>query len=347
MKIEGTSHDRRYKTIFSDPVMVESLLREFVPKKLVADLDFSSLTRIASTYETDDDRERSNDIVWRIRWKNGSSFYVALMLEFQSTQDKLMPLRILSYTALLLIDLAGQPETGGNLPPVLPIVLYNGKNTWKVPQDVTTLFGPLPKILQRYCPKQQYFLLDEGSLPEKRLNRSKEPVLDVIKMERAQTPERIQEVVDRLNNLTDPKYASIKRVFSSWMYQTIQSFGFKKQIPEPKDLQEVGAMLAENIDQWKDQYIAQGINLGMAKGRKEGIAEGMAKGMGMALRDLLENRFGSLPDSVISCIENSADSDALRKCLLFASQAASLQAVIDQINNMSGTNCPGQTVPHA
>ena len=98
-------------------------------------------------------------------------------------------------------------------------------------------------------------------------------------------------------------------------------------------------MLAENIDQWKDQY------------RKEGYAEGFAigciEGAGLALRDLLEALFGALPDSVTSYIENFSDLDALIKFDLFASQAPSLQSVIDRIKLMTGTDCSGQTVQPA
>ncbi len=79
-------------------------------------------------------------------------------------------------------------------------------------------------------------------------------------------------------------------------------------------------MLEENLAQWKKQYTDQV--------RQEAIAEGI----GLALRDLLEARFGSIPDSVTSYIDNSSDSDALRKLTLFAAQAESLQAVIDRIN---------------
>ncbi|MDO4840631.1 MAG: hypothetical protein Q3990_08170 [Desulfovibrionaceae bacterium] len=79
-------------------------------------------------------------------------------------------------------------------------------------------------------------------------------------------------------------------------------------------------MLEENLAQWKKQYTDQA--------RQEAIAEGI----GLALRDLLEYRFGSIPDSVTSYIDTSSDSDALRKFALFAAQAESLQAVIDRIN---------------
>ncbi|RRD68746.1 MULTISPECIES: Rpn family recombination-promoting nuclease/putative transposase, partial [unclassified Desulfovibrio] len=93
---ERIPHDPAYKQFFSNPEMVESLLRDFVPADFVADLDFSTLERCSGSYVTDDLRERHDDIVWRVGWKKGSWCYVALLLEFQSTPDHWMALRILS-----------------------------------------------------------------------------------------------------------------------------------------------------------------------------------------------------------------------------------------------------------
>ncbi len=102
-------------------------------------------------------------------------------------------------------------------------------------------------------------------------------------------------------------------------------------------------MLEENManweENWKEQYIDQGKKQGIMQGRKEGFC--------LALRSLLEDRFGSLPDSVTSYIDKSSDSDALRKFALFAIQAESLQSVIDRIKVMTGSDCTGQTVQPA
>ena len=52
-----------------------------------------------------------------------------------------MALRILGYTALLWQDLVkkGQIKAGDKLPPVFPIVVYNGLAKWNAPQDVHDL----------------------------------------------------------------------------------------------------------------------------------------------------------------------------------------------------------------
>ena len=104
-------------------------------------------------------------------------------------------------------------------------------------------------------------------------------------------------------------------------------------------------MLEERAAQWKDEYIRQGVVMGWAEGkaegkaegraegRAEGKAEGKAEGFGLALQDLLEARFGTLPQSVTSYIASSSDANALRKLTLFAYHAESLQAVVDRIND--------------
>ena len=82
-------------------------------------------------------------------------------------------------------------------------------------------------------------------------------------------------------------------------------------------------MLEERAAQWKDEYIKQGVVIGEARGE--------AKGIGLALRDLLEARFGSLPQSVTSYIAGSSDSNALRKLTLSAYRAESLETFIEQL----------------
>ena len=88
-------------------------------------------------------------------------------------------------------------------------------------------------------------------------------------------------------------------------------------------------MLEERAAQWKDEYIRQGVVIGKA----EGISIGETRGFGLALQDLLEARFGTLPQSVTSYIASSSDANALRKLTLFAYRAESLQAVVDRIND--------------
>ncbi|HMQ14217.1 MAG TPA: Rpn family recombination-promoting nuclease/putative transposase, partial [Candidatus Competibacter phosphatis] len=97
-------HDASYKLLFSHAKMVEDLLRGFVPQSWVQALDFSTLEKVNASYVTDDLRDRHDDVVWRVRFQE-HWLYVYLLLEFQSTVDRFMAVRILSYTGLLYQDL--------------------------------------------------------------------------------------------------------------------------------------------------------------------------------------------------------------------------------------------------
>ena len=98
------NNDSGYKLLFSNARMVEELLRGFVQEDWVNLLDFSTLEKCNGSYVTDDLRERMDDIIWRIRWKN-EWLYVYLLIEFQSCIDPFMNVRIMTYIGLLYQDL--------------------------------------------------------------------------------------------------------------------------------------------------------------------------------------------------------------------------------------------------
>ena len=130
-------HDVAYKDFFKHKEMVESLLTGFVREDFVSELNFSTLQQCSGSYITKDLRERMDDCVWKVKWR-GRTSYLCLILEFQSTPDPWMPVRIVTYTGLLWQDLikTGELQVGDALPPVLPIVIYNGVGEWKVSLSV-------------------------------------------------------------------------------------------------------------------------------------------------------------------------------------------------------------------
>jgi hypothetical protein len=160
-------HDNSYKLLFSHQEMVRDLLVGFVQEPWLAELDFSTLEKVNGSYVSDDLRSREDDVIWRVRFKE-RWLYLYILLEFQSSVDAYMALRIMTYLGLLYQDILrqGQQPAGQKLPPVLPIVLYNGQPRWTVATDIAQLIEPPPGKLRDYTPQLRYLLLDEGAIDE-------------------------------------------------------------------------------------------------------------------------------------------------------------------------------------
>ena len=111
--------------------------------------------------------QRHGDLIWQVRFHDGW-LYLLLLLEFQSTIDPAMAVRVLTYTSLLyekLID-DGVLREHGKLPPVLPIVICYGGKRWTAAEDVAAMIAGGGEALAPYQPSLRYYLLDEGRAGE-------------------------------------------------------------------------------------------------------------------------------------------------------------------------------------
>ena len=181
--------------------MVEDLLHGFAARDWSGALDFASLAPLPASYVSHDLRQRHGDLVWRVRFHDQRWLYLVLHLEFQSTVDRAMAVRMLAYTTLLYQKLIGEGVLREHdaLPPVLPIVIYNGRRQWNAAADVSELIASGGAALARYQPSQRYFLLDEGRVGDAVLPAGN-LVSALIALETSRDRERLPEllgVVDR------------------------------------------------------------------------------------------------------------------------------------------------------
>jgi predicted transposase/invertase (TIGR01784 family) len=302
-------HDHSYKLLFSHPEMVADLLRGFVREDWVNELDFTTLERFSDGYISEDLREREDDIVWRVRFRQ-DWLYVYLLLEFQSKVDYFMAVRMLAYVGLLYQDVirAGRLGVGDKLPPVLPIVLYNGQPRWNAPEDIAELIAAAPTGLERYHPHLHYLLLDEGRYADSELAPLRNLAAALFRLENSRAPQDVANVLAALIEWLDaPEQASLRRAFTVWLKRVFLPGRMPgTHFDNLNELQEVKSMLAERVIEWTKQWEQQGIQKGIQQGRQEGRQEGEAS---LLLR-LMERRFGSL-DAAIRYKLQTADADTL------------------------------------
>ena len=262
--------DAAYKHLFSHPRMVADLLRGFAAKGWSDKLDFKTLEKVPAEFVSEDLRRRQGDGLWRVRLRGSSWLQVVVLLEFQSTSDPYMAVRLLAYGSLLYQDLIRRRELGpgGELPPVLPVVLYNGRSRWRAADEVAKLVAPVEGPLAEYQMSLRYFVLDERGLGEDDLPEGN-LVASLVEFESSRSPEDLGRAASRLPDWfrggDDPE---LRRSFLRWASEVVT---LSSSVPEEVlgRMEEEPTMLAEWVKEYYEEARLKGIEQGMERGRAE------------------------------------------------------------------------------
>ena len=271
------AHDAVYKQLFSRPRMVRDLLDGFAARGWSADLDFDTLKPLPADYVSRDLQQRHGDCVWRIRFQGERWLYVVMLLEFQSTVDNAMAVRMLAYTALLYQRLIadGALRDHKALPPVLPVVLYSGRRAWTAPMDAAELVVTGRDLLAPYQPSQRYFLLDQARTADAELPAGN-LVSALVGLGRERNTARLRDALRALIDLLERQDdGELTRVFATWITRVLR---LPERLPDAalaplEQLKETYTMLEETVQDWVEQGRAQGIEQGIERGIEQGRNE--------------------------------------------------------------------------
>ncbi|MBY4946184.1 Rpn family recombination-promoting nuclease/putative transposase [Cupriavidus respiraculi] len=291
--------DAPYKLLFSSPDLVRDLILGFIPDAWLHTLDFDTLEKVSGNFVTDCLRERANDVVWRVK-ASEEWVYLYLLIEFQSTVDRYMALRVMTYLGLLYQDVVrGRVAQGrGTLPPVLPIVLYNGERPWTAATDIAALVPRIPGPVGRYQPRLSYLLIDQNQFEPADLARMQNLMAWVIRFERPQSDGAMVDLVGQLDEMLAGK-EELKQTFVQFIHAVLsRKEGGYFALSPAGNLQEMQMSLHERFETWKQNYKREGLD--------EGLKEGLKEGKATALRQLLSQRFGRLAPELEARIDGAS-----------------------------------------
>ena len=293
--------DPVYKRLYAFPEMVADLLRSLFPDDALG-ADYDSLRRLPAEYVADDYRQRRGDAVWRLNAESaqGGWLHVLVLLEFQSRDDPSMALRVLEYTAMLYRELLREGSFGaggGLLPPVLPVVLYNGDAPWRSAAQVRDLVARTGSALSPYQPSQRHVVLDErrAAADDPQLRELTRAVL-LLEQSRsaadlARAAESLSRVLSAPGGGEQAGRGELRQAFADWLAALLRRLEGDAE-PAPAhvglNLEEVKMTLEERVAEWPKPYIRQGREEGISLGREEGIAHERR-----LLRRLAAARFGA------------------------------------------------------
>jgi predicted transposase/invertase (TIGR01784 family) len=289
-------HDASYKHLFSSPKVVQHLIEGFLPAaKRLGRLDFTTLEKVSASYVSDELRERADDVIWRIK-TDKDWLYLYFLIEFQSSIDPWMAVRLITYVGLLYQDLIKSGQIPGRrLPPVLPVVFYTGEVRWNAPTDIAELLPQdLPPELAKYLPRMSYVLIDENAYTDEALAGLKNVVAATIRLKRQQRPQDLARLTEALHRWFAGD-AELERILSVWIREyLLRDLRPELNVPEAYDLGEITMQLAERFKLWEQEVAQKAMQQGLQQGAQKGRLEGEA----LALQRQLTHRFGPLPEWV-------------------------------------------------
>jgi len=311
-----STQDGSYKWLFGEPRLIEDLLRAYVPGPW-EHADFSTLERVNASYVDERERQRHDDMVWRLRvgerW-----VWVYLLLEFQQELEPHMALRMLGYVALLAQHLAreNQRNDDGSIPLLLPVVLYTGEARWTSVTEAAELFDDSLPTLSAYVPHLKYVLLEQTRLVRHEVPATANLAQAIFELEQGQSREHVGRLLQALQRwLADEGSAPMRRHLTVWLKHWLHRSRRRGSIVEDlqtlPDLLEPTMKLHEKLELWYDQAVEQGQHQGLAKA--------------VALQARL--RFGELPDWAHERLAHATDVE-LERWLAGMLSATSLEELL-------------------
>jgi len=250
-------HDCGYKNFFSNPVTVKQLLTSFVNEDWVHNLDFNTLERMETSFVTDEFREKESDLIYKVQVQ-GKEVYIYILLEFQSTVDRFMALRMLRYITEFYEHLVKSQKLN-TLPSVFPLLLYNGDKKWTAPVDLGTLIdGNIPV---EYIPAFRYHKIAENEFSKEMLLQVKNMVSALFYVENS-IPEVLLKEIDTVAEMIKNEKPDEITIFTNWLRVIFQDKN-EDIYHEIKHVEEIRTMFATKLEEYGEKLKKEALREGM------------------------------------------------------------------------------------
>ena len=331
------------KYLLSRPANVEDLLRiaarEASGPLEIERLDFGRMRVVSAEFIDLEYRRRQSDVLLTVPLRGSAAerecereILVYILIEHQSTIDRLMPLRLLR-SVVRIYDRqmrewedAGRPRERPPLRPVLPVVLYSGERRWGPFGSIVDLVEA-GEAFAAVTPSLTPLFVNLESMPAEALEAEGGAlgwVLRLVKEQRAGAGE-FQGLLDRvLQRLGAMSRRDEERWFEllSYLHALVYHRREGAEVPalermilscarteeQSRELSSMGQTYAEYLEQ-------KGIEKGREEGREKGREEGEIRSRRAILMRLLRSRFGEVPAEVAARIEATSDIAALDRWL--------------------------------
>ena len=273
-------HDSGYKKLFSNRTIFRQLIETFVNQEWVHSLDFDTCEPLDKSFISEHYKETESDLIYKIQFHN-HEIYIYILIEFQSTVEPFMALRVLNYLTNFYMDFLANNSGIKKLPAVFPIVLYNGSVPWTAPVNLSALIEQTPP-LGRFALDFEYFLIAENQYSQEALLKIRNIVSTLFLAESHYDLDVLE--VELLNLFSSEGDKQAVSLFLNWFRQLalhgwLEFSDYQSLEYIYRTEEEVKTMLVTALERERQRFFQSGLREGEQKGRTEGKQEGKQEGL--------------------------------------------------------------------
>ena len=133
-------HDKAFRALMQEEGAAEALLRERLPRATVRRFA-GPPEALPESFVDEALRASVADLLLRVPLRGGEETFVYVLLEHKRTDEGAVMIQLLRYLTLIYERLA-RTHRGKALPPVVPLIVYNGDRPWRgyIPRHESSLF---------------------------------------------------------------------------------------------------------------------------------------------------------------------------------------------------------------
>ncbi len=325
--MDALAHDTLFKTLVENRQSSDSLLRRYLPPKLVARMTDRRPKPLQARLIRVEGSPLELDALFEITIADEVAIGVHMwlidaLLEHKSWNDRSAPLQLLRYMSERWAFVA-QEDGLGSLRPIVPVIIFHGSETCTIPESFLSLFR-LPdglaselKLLDFGITVHHLSQIETPRLADDSATRS---VLTAMKLRHVDDLpfDVVEEMI--LGLLDRPADSLVRRVGLQYIGSVLSiSETTRQKLLDSRDLEvrTVGMTMAEA---WREEGREEARKEALKEARKEARGEARRETLCETLRELLIHRFGPVENDVDARIRRASEAE-LKRWILAASEA--------------------------
>ena len=325
--------------------IVSSLCSDQFPE--VKNIDWDSFRKLDTQILTDKWTTKYADSAFAVSLRDYPESRIIIHFEFQSKPDRLMPFRLDVYAS----GLANSDEEFSIFsstemrPGMLQIVIYTGSEGWNKGRICGVIDSKTTASFKEFACRQNRVFIDLGNYGISRLIACANIGTCLLGFMTPSEVHDVERLIQHLKELirTTEIDDSQKRTVVEYVDKYAKNILGINDLRSNVDAEEVLMDLRSRIEasykriaqEAKDEGIVIGIDKGIALGRDEGIDEGIVIGRVDSIKDIMDLRFGGMPDESLAALREINDVAVMRSI-----QNAAVTGDKDEVLNLIAQSRP-------